>query len=78
MTQPAIPVLGLADVGDILDVGKKTISQYMSDSRPGRRYEGHPFPAPDGYFGKSPWWARGRRREIERWADERPGRGYHR
>jgi hypothetical protein len=67
--------LDLAAVADILDVAPQTIIQYRSDSRYGRRYERHPFPLPDQIFGRSPVWLPSRRKEIELWADLRPGRG---
>lgn len=75
MDLPALPVLGLREVADILDVTPATITQYRSDSRPGKRYAKHPFPAPSGHFGRSPWWAQERSQEIEEWADARPGTG---
>ena len=71
-------VLDLADIAAILNVNKTTISQYLSDSRQGRRYAENPFPAPDRRIGKSPVWLPHRQSEIEQWADSRPGRGYHR
>jgi hypothetical protein len=67
--------LDLAAVADILDVDRQTIIQYRSDSRHGRRYGHHPFPIPDQIFGRSPVWLPSRRKEIEQWADLRPGRG---
>lgn len=70
-------ILDLAAVGDILDVSSKTITQYLSDSRPGKRYANHPFPKPDRYIGRSPVWSLDRRGEIEEWSDLRPGRGWH-
>lgn len=53
----------------------KTISQYLTESRPGGRYEKHPFPKPNGYIGKSPWWAKGREPEFVAWQNGRVGRG---
>lgn len=77
MNPATMPVMGLREVAEILDVTPATVTQYRSDSRPGFRYGDHPFPAPDGFFGKSPWWVRDRRQEIEHWSDDRPGRGRH-
>ena len=74
------------DVAQLLgpDIKGKTVSTYLYESRAtvGKgakerrgRYAGHPFPAPDGYQGKSPWWHKKRRMEILTWAAERPGQG---
>lgn len=71
----AAPVLDRATVGKILGVRAKTVSQYLTESRPGGRYEQHPFPAPSGYIGRSPWWACERVDEIRYWDAARPGRG---
>lgn len=76
-------MLGIAAVAEILGVKPKTISQYLSESKGAGqtrtgiagRYADHPFPVPDGYFGKSPWWAFGREGEIRDWDARRPGRG---
>jgi hypothetical protein len=62
----------------------KTVSTYLYESRPlvGRgvrerpgRYAGHPFPEPDGYHGKAPWWCWERQDEVREWAASRPGQG---
>ena len=74
------------DVAQLLGSGikGKTVSTYLYESRAtvGKgskerrgRYAGHPFPAPDGYQGKAPWWRKERRAEILTWAAERPGQG---
>lgn len=72
------------DVAELLDVQAKTVSTYLYESRAeiGRgakkragRYAKHPFPAPDDYHGKAPWWGLGRRAEILTWDSERPGQG---
>jgi hypothetical protein len=72
------------DVAELLGVQGKTISTYLYESRPeiGRgprkrpgRYARHPFPVPDAYHGKAPWWGLGRRAEILAWNSERPGQG---
>ena len=44
------------------------------NKRPGR-YAKHPFPEPDGYQGKAPWWRLDRADEIKAWAASRPGQG---
>ncbi len=62
-------------VAALIGVQPKTISQYLTESRPGGRYASHPFPKPDGYIGKGPWWRLGREREIRKWAADRPGPG---
>jgi hypothetical protein len=35
----------------------------------------HPFPEPDVIIGRTPGWARSRKREIQDWAASRPGPG---
>lgn len=60
----------------------KTISQHMYESRPevGRdaprpgKFADDPFPAPDGYLGKAPWWDKGREQEIRGWFERHPRR----
>jgi hypothetical protein len=77
------PVLNREAVAAILGVQAKTISQYLTESRPadpesGRaagRYASHPFPAPDGYIGRGPWWRRERTTEIREWDAGRLGQG---
>lgn len=63
------------DVGKLIGVVPETVSTYRNLSKPGRRYERHPFPKPDGFFGPHPWWRVGREEEIREWARNRPGRG---
>lgn len=83
------PVLDLAAVGVVLGrlrtgsaagygdapLTAKTVSAYMTESRPGGRYENHPFPEPDGYVAKAPFWMATRIPEIEAWALNRAGQG---
>ncbi|WP_173056973.1 hypothetical protein [Phytohabitans houttuyneae] len=61
------PFLTLADVAEIGEVEKRTVSRYLTRSRPGQPYADDPFPAPDGLNGKSPWWSKRRRKVIEGW-----------
>jgi len=79
-------VLTIADVADLLGehIKQKTVSTYLTESREivGRgdkarrgRYADHPFPAPNGYYGRAPWWAIERAEEIREWARTRPGQG---
>ncbi|MGX6604799.1 hypothetical protein ACWKSP_22125 [Micromonosporaceae bacterium Da 78-11] len=74
------------DVAELLGptIKGKTVSTYLYESqvKVGRgpreragRYVKHPFPAPDGYHGKAPWWRLERADEILMWRDSRPGRG---
>ncbi len=74
------------DVAKLLgpDIKGKTVSTYLYESRPlvGKgprerrgRYADHPFPEPDDYHGKAPWWGLDRRTEILTWAAERKGQG---
>ncbi len=69
------PVLNRQAVAELLGVQPKTISQYLTESKGEGRYAGQPFPAPDGYIGKGPWWRREREGEIKAWATARPGQG---
>lgn len=70
-----VPVLTRDTVAKILGVLPKSISQYLVESKEGGKYAGHPFPAPDGRIGRSPYWVVAREREIREWADSRVGRG---
>jgi len=70
-----VPVLGLQAVAKICGVAATTVSNWMSDSKPGRCYAATPFPAPDGHIGKSPWWNPERHDEFTMWMASRPGRG---
>jgi hypothetical protein len=71
------PVLDTAAVGRILEVSAKTVVRYLNESRPGKRYEGHPFPAPDGRERGRLFWLASRRMEIDAWDNGRPGTGWH-
>lgn len=68
-------MLDIRGVAAILGVRPKTVSQYLTESKGEGRYAGHPFPSPNGYIGKSPWWMRRRVAEIRKWAQRRPGQG---
>lgn len=79
-------MLTLTKVANLLgpDIKPKTVSTYLTESREwvGRgerrrkgRYADHPFPAPDDYHGKAPWWDPDRADEILIWRDSRPGQG---
>ena len=59
----------------LLDVEPKTVSQYLTESWPGGRYEQHPFPAPDDRLDRAPCWHPGRADEIRAWDLQRPGQG---
>jgi len=69
------PVLDRAAVAALLGVQPKTISQYLVESRPPGRYANHPFPAPSGHIGRSPYWDRDREDEIKQWDAGRVGQG---
>jgi hypothetical protein len=82
MNTRELPVLDIRAVAKILGEAQdkeplrpKTVSQYLVESKAGGRYERHPFPAPDGYIGKSPWWALGREQEFVTWHQGRSGQG---
>ncbi len=47
-------MLNRAAVAALIGLKPKSISQYLTESRPGGRYEQHPFPAPDGTIGRAP------------------------
>jgi len=72
--QAVAAILGEATGAD-RPLKDKTVSQYLVESREGGKYEKHPFPTPDGYIGRGPWWRREREQEIRDWAAARPGRG---
>ena len=92
MTTMILPVMSLDVTGDeqpnILDrteVGKligagvtaETVKIYQKESKPGGRYANHPFPAPDGYFGRTPFWFASSAEKIRAWdaGRARPGVG---
>jgi len=75
MSDKEMPVLDRSAVATILGVRPKTISQYLVESRGEGRYADHPFPQPDGYIGRGPWWHLGREKDIRTWAAARPGQG---
>jgi hypothetical protein len=62
-------------------VQPKTVSQHLYESqpevtaakRPGK-FVDDPFPKPDGYLGKAPWWGREREPEIRAWFERHPRR----
>jgi hypothetical protein len=66
-------------------VQPKTVQQHLFESEEevgGKRggqvrrgkYADDPFPAPDDRHGNSPWWAKKRKREIEKWFERHPRR----
>lgn len=69
--------LDTAAVGRILDVSAKTVVRYLNESKPGKRYEKHPFPAPDGRGRGRLFWLAGRETDIKAWDTGRVGTGYH-
>lgn len=75
MSEEEVPVLDRAAVAALIGVRPKTISQYLVESKPPGRYQDHPFPAPDGYIGRGPYWLRRREQDIRKWAESRPGQG---
>ena len=68
-------MLDRAAVATILGVKPKSVSQYLTESKGEGRYAKHPFPKPDGYVGRGPWWYREREDEIRVWAASRRGQG---
>ena len=77
MDAKELPVLDRTALAEAVGLGwtAKTVSEYLSYSKPGGRYENHPFPEPDGYIGRGPWWLPERVDEVRRWAEGRRGRG---
>lgn len=71
-------ILTTAEVAEILGVTRQTVHKYVSESRPidGCRYRDNPFPPPDDYAGRSPWWSAGRVNEIITWDLRRRGHGW--
>lgn len=68
-------MLGPDGVGQLIGVTGRTVTQYLCDSTHGRRYSSRPFPQPDGYYNRSPWWSSHRTPEIIAWSEGRVGRG---
>lgn len=64
-----------ADIAELLGVTTDTIRVYRTHSKPGGRYETHPFPEPDELVGRTPIWQKTRDDEIRAWANARPGQG---
>lgn len=56
-------------------LGPRTVSTYLDRSKPGRLYSDNPFPEPDGYRGRHPYWKPHRAPEFEEWALRRTGPG---
>lgn len=73
-----------ARVQGVESMRKQTISQHLFESREeiplakgGKRrgkFASDPFPAPDDYLGKAPWWAMTRESEIVEWFERHPRR----
>lgn len=69
-------LMDTADVARALNVKRETVRRYLwESSTPGRRYNDHPFPAPDGKVGGSVYWLMERLPEILKWAARRKGQG---
>jgi hypothetical protein len=82
--------LNLAAVGRVLGTFRpdgsgapltaKSVSIYIQESKPGGRYESHPFPQPAGRVGGgpgggAPYWTADQVSAIEEWGRNRPGQG---
>jgi len=70
--------LDTAAVGRILGVSARTVVRYLNESKPGKRYDWHPFPEPDRRERGRIYWLASRRSEIIEWDAGRVGTGYHR
>ncbi|TDC59541.1 hypothetical protein E1258_17560 [Micromonospora sp. KC207] len=72
-----------AEVQGVESMKPETISQHLLQSnewvgqgerrKPGK-WKDDPFPRPDGYLGKAPWWEKTRRPEIVAWFERHPRR----
>jgi hypothetical protein len=82
---PDRPFLNRDDVAAIGGVQPKTVSQHLYESRPEvsrvkgapkvpGKFADDPFPAPNGYLGKAPWWDKSREPEIRAWFERHPRR----
>lgn len=69
VTEPNI--LDRAAVAELLGFTTRTVDEYRARYRD----TDHPFPEPDGFFGRSPYWLASRADDLRRWAATRPGRG---
>lgn len=68
--------LSAKDVGALIGLNSDTVRRYLFESSaPGRRYSKHPFPAPRGRIGRSPYWTKDQIPAIKAWDDARPGPG---
>lgn len=82
-TRSDLAVIG-ARVQGVESMRPETISQHLFESREqiplqkgGTRrgkFVEDKFPAPDGYLGKAPWWAKSREQEIVDWFQRHPRR----
>lgn len=70
-TMGDVEILDRKDVAALLGVLPKTVNEY----RLRYRTTSNPFPEPDGYVGRSPYWKAARADEIRQWDAARPGRG---
>jgi len=70
-------ILDTDAVGRMLGVSAKTVVRYLNESKPGKRYGPHPFPAPDGRGHGRLFWFRYREADIKAWDAGRAGTGWH-
>jgi hypothetical protein len=75
MSERELPMWDRTKVAAHLGVTPKAVSQFLTDSKDGARYEHNKFPEPDGYIGRGPWWYKERADEFTAWMQSRPGRG---
>lgn len=68
-------MLSLADVAQQLGIKVRTLTQYRSDCKQGRRYVSNPFPEPVKHVGRAPLWADDQLDDIVEWAKRRTGQG---
>lgn len=79
---PKTDILGFQELSDILGIGLTSCRTYHSRAEHHRKLAAETgdksyirpgdLPAPDGRFGRSPYWEK---RTIDRWLAQRPGRG---
>lgn len=74
---PVTTILTAAQVGSHLGgLTAETIRRYVWESSgEGRRYSDHPFPAPVGRMGRTPYWTEEQVPEIVAWDRGRKGQG---
>lgn len=84
VVMPNTNILGFKELSELLGVGINSVHTYHARATQHRKQAAESgdltlvrpgdLPAPDGRFGNAPYWYP---RTIERWIQQRPGRGGH-